>query len=217
MTTTFDAAEVLTAYQGIRERTVDLLRSIAPGQETIIVPSCPAWTVQQLVCHLVGTIDDIVNGRLDGAGSDAWTAAQVERHAGDSVAHLADLFEGTAASFDPVMAVIPAPVNLQIVMDQAAHEHDLRLAIGVFGAQDAPSIPIATAYLLGGLQRVNPQLVEQIRALPIDEFELFRSVTGRRSAAQLRAIGFPVEEFSTFLASSPIAISPVDIVDGSPA
>lgn len=217
MPATYDANEVLAAYQGIRERTVALLRSVTEEQATWTVPSCPQWTVQQLACHLFGTIDDIVNGRLEGVGSDAWTTAQVERHAGESVAALADRFEGTAVTFDPIMAVIPSPVNLQIVMDQGTHEHDLCLALGVAGVHDAPSIPMATAYLLGGLGSVNPDLAATIEGLPIDAFERFRAVTGRRSHAQLRALGVPVEEFSQFLAKSPIAISPVDIVDAMPA
>jgi len=213
VTTTYDAAHVLAAYQGIRERTVALLRTVTEEQEHLTVPSCPAWTVQQLSCHLFGTIDDIVNGRLEGAGSDAWTTAQVERHAGESVAQLADRLEGTAAAFDPIMVVIPAPVNLQIVMDQGTHEHDLRLALGAFGAHDAPSVPMGTAFLLNGLRKVNPDLADTIEGLPIDAFERFRAVTGRRSLSQLEALGIPVEEFSRFLVSSPISISPVDIVD----
>src|SRR5678810_745136 len=43
------------------------------------VPCTPLWTVRDVLSHVAGITDDITNGRTEGAASDPWTAAQVER------------------------------------------------------------------------------------------------------------------------------------------
>ena len=40
------------------------------------VPATPAWRAHDVLAHLVGVPDDVVNGRLDGLASDSWTQAQ---------------------------------------------------------------------------------------------------------------------------------------------
>ena len=50
-----------------------------------VAPATPKWTAHDVLAHLVGVPEDVVNGRMDGLASDAWTQAQVDRHAGASV------------------------------------------------------------------------------------------------------------------------------------
>ena len=170
MSTTFDPVDVLAAQQGIRERSLTLLRSLDDKQAAHIVPTCPDWTVAQLSCHLFGVTDDIINGRLENAGSNEWTAAQVTRHESKSLADLCDEWEASAETFDPIMLAIPEPVNLQIVMDMATHEHDIRLAVGVPGAHDEEAVRIGSTFLLQGLASRDAVLAAQIEDLDLTDF-----------------------------------------------
>ncbi len=211
MTTSFAPADVLAAQQGIRQRSIELLRSLDDEQAARIVPTCPDWTVAELSCHLYGVTDDIINGRLENAGSSEWTAAQVARHGSKTLAELCDEWEASADAFDPIMLVIPEPVNLQVVMDMATHEHDIRLAVGAPGAHDDVAIEIGSRFLLQGLANRDAALAAQIEDLDITEFERFRSLAGRRSLAQLEATGFPGEAYAATLATAPFSVTTIDI------
>ena len=215
MTTSFAPADVLAAQQGIRQRSIELLRSLDDEQAARIVPTCPDWTVAELSCHLYGVTDDIINGRLENAGSSEWTAAQVARHGSKSLAELCDEWEASADAFDPIMLVIPEPVNLQVVMDMATHEHDIRLAVGVPGAHDEEAVRIGSTFLLQGLASRDAVLAAQIEDLDLTDFEQFRSLAGRRSIAQLESTGFPAEAYAATLSGSPNALTLVDIDETS--
>ena len=43
------------------------------------VASCPDWTVREVTAHLVGVTADALAGNLADAGTDPWTAAQVDK------------------------------------------------------------------------------------------------------------------------------------------
>ena len=58
-----------------RDRIIDLVRGADPVTP---VPTCPAWTVKDVLAHVTGIPADIIAGRLDGVATDRWTAAQVE-------------------------------------------------------------------------------------------------------------------------------------------
>ena len=204
---------VLTAYQGIRSRTISLVRSLDASQALTPVPACPGWTVGNLLSHLYGVVDDILSGRLEGAGSDAWTNAQVIRHEGKSLDELCDAWENSAEGFDPVLLRIPSPVNLRIVMDQASHEHDLRHGVGQPGAQASDAVALGTIWLMDSLRAEDPALAACIAGVSVPPFEFFRAVSGRRSQRQLEALGFPAEQFAARLVGSPISVPEADLIE----
>jgi hypothetical protein len=43
------------------------------------VPATPGWEVHAVIAHLAGVMEDAMAANLAEAGSDPWTAAQVER------------------------------------------------------------------------------------------------------------------------------------------
>jgi hypothetical protein len=90
-----------------------------------------------------------------------------------------------------------------VVLDVAAHEHDIRGAVGDTGARDCPVVQIGAAVMLKGLQLPHPLIVEtehrEVRVGPADadgepgrlitsDFEAFRWRLGRRSRRQLAAM-----------------------------
>ena len=197
-------AEVVAAYRGVRSRLVELLRELPDSAATTVVPSCPDWTVAELASHVVGVVDDILENRMEGVTTDPWTQAQVERLRGLTLAELADRFEVVGRRFDPVLPLIPAPVNSQLVMDAVTHEHDLRDAVGRPGAQDSAAVTVALGWLLDLADGRAPGLADTLRASGAGDYDLLRSLTGRRTAAQMTAVGLPAERIVELLQGTPL-------------
>ena len=77
------------AYAGVRARVCDVLEAAGPDVGSRPTPATPEWTVHDVLAHLVGVADDVLNGRLDGAATDPWTANQVDLRRKMTVAELA--------------------------------------------------------------------------------------------------------------------------------
>ena len=213
MDSPYSPDDVLAAIGGIRTRTIGVLRAAGEERAAQIVPTCPDWTAKELACHMYGTCDDLLNGRLEGIGSEAWSQAQVDRHSGKPLDELLDEWAASGDAFDAMVPHIPRPANYQLVMDMATHEHDIRLAVGSPGAQDDPSLGIGSAYMLRNIAKMDADLAEQIQGSGLTDFECLRSLTGRRSVAQLEASGIDAEGLARFLAVSPMTIVEIDLVE----
>lgn len=202
--------DVCTAYLDLRHRVIDLLDGLDDDDADRPVPSCPRWSVRDLVAHVVGVPEDILSGNMDGVTTDAWTQAQVDRHAHQSIGELRACLAGLAEPFDPVLSIIPAPVNSQFVMDAVTHEHDLREAIGRPGAHDSEAVGVAAAWLLARPQitdELHERLTETMRA-DISQFVLMRALSGRMSIHAMDDIGLPGTEIAAALAGSPLSPPP---------
>ena len=108
-----------------------------------IAPATPEWRVHDVLAHLVGVTDDVVNGRLDGIASDPWTAAQVDARRDRSVAELLAEWDERRAAVRDGARRRAARVGGQALFDAATHEHDLRHALGAPGARDCDAVAIA--------------------------------------------------------------------------
>ena len=203
---------ILPAYQGARERIVTLLRHASPEDAERPIPACPGWTVADLAAHIAGLAEDLIAGRVEGAGSDAWTAAQVERHRGDTLNALVTSLEANADAFDGILPHVPAPVNSQIVMDTVTHEHDLRAALDQPGARDSDAVTVGLGYLLNGRGRHQPELVNALLSSGTDQWELMRALSGRRTAEQIARLGLNADAIVAGFKGSPISApeSPVE-------
>lgn len=195
--------EVRDAYIAVRARVVELLDELDEVDGDRPVPACPGWTVRQLVAHIVGVPEDILAGRTDGVASDAWTQAQVDRHAGESLADLRRTLVDLASVFDPLLVLVPAPMNSQFVMDAVTHEHDLREAVGRPGAQDSSAVEVALAWLLRFF-RLPAEASAQLAASGAPGFTVMRAMSGRMSVEAMNAAGLPGEEIARSLAGSPL-------------
>jgi uncharacterized protein (TIGR03083 family) len=206
MTFLLSDAEVSGAYVDLRARVVVLLRSAPPGSDEVTVPHCPTWTVAELASHMLGVPDDILNGRMEGVASDAWTQAQVERHRGKSLAQIADELEALAPRFDSMLAHIPAMARSQMTMDAVTHEHDLRHAIGKPGARDSRAVRAGCAWLKEWMDKRSIDGAERFFDSGVSDFDLLRCLTGRRNLAQIFALGLDGAAVSRALAGSPLRI-----------
>lgn len=205
-------AEVVEAYRLVRIELTELLRALPPTAGDLPVPHCPAWTVAQTCAHLVGVPEDILEGRMDGVTTDAWTDAQVRRHAGESLLDLADSSDRTMESFSTVLPSIPAPVNSQLVMDAVTHLHDVCRAVGRPGARDSLGVTVGSGWLLDRAESRRPGLGSRLASSGLSRFDLLRVLGGRRSLAQIDALGLDSVALSPLFDGAPLRppLEPID-------
>ena len=206
-------AEVSQAYVDLRARVVALLRQTPEQIATSPVPHCPTWTVNELASHLLGVPDDVVHGRMEGVASDAWTQAQVVRHQAKTLRQIADELAALAVQFDPLLPHVPAMSRSQMVMDAVTHEHDLRHAVGAPGERDSTAVRAGLAWLMGWCTRMNPATASAIAAVGASDFDVLRSLSGRRSMAQMAALGLPVDAIIQIQAGSPFRAPTHEVVE----
>lgn len=196
------------AYQGVRSRVHDL---VAGADRAAPSPLTPAWSVGDLLAHLVGLCADVVNGNLEGAATDPWTAAQVAARSGQSIEVLLREWSDAAEAFEAVLLAVPTVMSGQVVTDAVTHEHDLRHALGQPGAQASDAVEIAAGWIAaaaaGRKAEMTPAIAidygvgsvvwgagDPVASVSITAFEFVRTAPGRRSAAQILAAGFPSVE-----------------------
>lgn len=186
---------------------IALVRSLDDAMADMIVPHCPQWTVAMTVSHMVGVPESIMSGDMDGVTSDEWTARQVERHLGESLGLLAELWEKQRSRFDVICSAIPEPMVSNFVFDQVTHEHDIRWAVGRPGNRDSAAVTVAASWI----RTVHdPSLV-----VPdgLDDFEVLRSLSGRRSPDQLRRSGFDPAAVARSMERLPLSVPASTIGD----
>lgn len=196
--------QVCEAYRRTRESVLELLAQTPESAATRVVPACPEWTVQQTVSHLVGVPEDLLAGRMEGITSDAWTNAQVQRHAGESLHELRAALEETIAPFDAMLPAISSPSNSQLVMDALTHEIDLREALGLECEGSSLPLFVAKAWLVDLIERRGPSAIAAVQSAECSDLELVRALTGRRSAAQMDDLGLPGNQIVAALAGTPL-------------
>lgn len=197
-------------YGALRSRVSDLVREADDEQLERHAPAAPEWRVRDLVAHLSGITADINAGNLDGVATDAWTARQVDARRDWSIEQLLDEWDTEAAKVEAVMASLPEVAVGQMTTDAATHEQDIRGGLERPGARDCDAVVIgcdwgvqilagvadpadATLWIEteGGTTTVGSG-TRQV-GVRVDRFELFRTMTGRRSLEQILAFGWDCE------------------------
>jgi uncharacterized protein (TIGR03083 family) len=199
--------DVGAAYAEGRRRLTELVADLDEEGAATPVPTCPQWSVHDVVAHLAGVCADVLAGRIDGVGTDPWTDAQV-------AARRATPLKDVVAEWNEVAPAVEAmagdfgAAGYQWVGDQAIHEHDVRGALDRAGARDSETIGVGLRFMVPGfLQAVASRglPVLELRAgdrtwtsgdegdapaehLALAPFEALRAICGRRSPDQLRAL-----------------------------
>lgn len=199
------------------ETVENLISAVESGSDSESVPSSPGWTYREVMAHVTGIVDDMLNGRIEGMGSDPWTELQVSKRADDSTETIAAEWRGLVPQIP--WDFIGEAGGLALLQDLVVHLCDVRSGRGqapilddaFFAAldfdmerlrrraekvEDFPSVEVTAGdrnYSLGsGTEPVT---------LNAEPFELFRTVTGRRTreqAAQLDWSATPGEWLDHF-------------------
>lgn len=192
------------AYRGSRARLTALANELGDDGLATIVPTCPDWRIHDVLGHLIGLVADVSAGNTAAAGTDEWTAAQVDARRDRTGAELIAEWDGNGPGMEELLDGVPPSVGERIVGDIATHEHDVWGAVGRAGARETDAVTLGFeryATALGariseaGLPalRLNDTVVGEGDAgatVSAPTFELFRALTGRRSAEQVRGYGW---------------------------
>jgi Mycothiol maleylpyruvate isomerase N-terminal domain len=174
---------------------VALLESLDDHDWATPVPCTPGWTVRDVLSHVAGVTDDIANGRVEGAGTDPWTAVQVERWRDVDQATLIAQWN---SQIDGVADLLEQFGEVRPPIDCWSHEQDVRHALGRepnvpddfvegivtrFGA--VPVGPPVTITFADGTQSSIPGEGDTIELRGITQYEFARSRLGRRTRDQV--------------------------------
>jgi uncharacterized protein (TIGR03083 family) len=209
-------AEYAQAYGSLRRRVSDLVREADDGQLERHAPAAPDWRVRDLVAHLSGITADINAGNLDGVATDAWTARQVDARRDWSIEQLLEEWDTEAAKVEAVMPTLPEVAVGQMTFDAATHEQDIRGGLERPGARDCDAIAIGFDWSMPMLADMAERADATLRIVtevasenvgtgtrPVgvraDRYELVRTMTGRRSAEQIRAFDWDGEPMPELL------------------
>ena len=196
-------------YAQGRERISGLVVGLGEADVDTPVPTCPDWSVRDVVAHLAGVCTDVLAGNVAGVASDPWTEAQVRARRGRPMAEVVEEWSRAGPEVEALAPSFPGRMGEQWVADLITHEHDIRTALGRPGARDSEGLAVGLGFLVEmGMQSRFSELALpalDVRAgdrswtvgggrptgtLDATAFALFRALTGRRSQAQIRAFSW---------------------------
>ena len=224
-----------SVYAEGRRRVTELVAALSPEEAATPVPTCPDWSVHDVVAHLAGCCSDVLAGRTEGIATAAWADAQVAQRGDRSIAELLDEWTGAASPLEAAADRFPPPLGTVWILDLTAHEHDVRTALGRPGNRDSRGVDLALEFLVGealdGRLRARSLGPLDVRtparnwvvgldsagtpteaAVEASAFELFRALTGRRSRAQIAAFTWSVDP-EPYLDAFQLASFTTDAVD----
>jgi uncharacterized protein (TIGR03083 family) len=177
-------------YRTCRERVTELVSGPDVDPE-LVVPATPNWTVRDVIAHLSGISEDAANGNMAGAPGDEWTAAQVTRHRGTSMADLLAMWQQYAPGMEAFFSAPGGAAMAAGVFDVHTHEADLRNALGLPLQIPADALAWAGEGMRAGFAGVVDAAGLPQVELPISDVEWFRGRLGRRTEAEVRAYPWP--------------------------
>lgn len=195
-------------YASTRDRFIALVRSLDADRAEAVVPLTPGWTVRQVLAHVCGLNADVAAGLREGLGTDERTTHQVSVRADDDVDAICDEWLGHAEAMEALAAENDF-FGRRLTADLVVHLHDVQHGLGVEidrndeatvsgGRTYATHMPdrwveatgIRLAVDLGDGARFEPTggVGEEGLGLRATPYDFLRSVTGRRSRAQVEAL-----------------------------
>jgi uncharacterized protein (TIGR03083 family) len=190
-------------YLQTRTRLLDLAGSTDETAAARPVPACPGWTVKDTFAHLTGGCADVLDGRLDGAGSPAWTGRQVAERGGLDLGKVCAEWAERGVYLDEWLEANGTERTQFLAIDVWTHEQDIREPLGVsrmdgdrrvdylveralpvfdrrFTEAGAPALRV----VVDGAEQVLGSGAPEA-TLESDAYELMRILFGRRSQAQI--------------------------------
>lgn len=186
-TTTFDLG---AAYGAARGRIADLVRSIDAATEALPVPATPAWTVHDLVAHVVGVAADGTSGNMEGAPGEEWTAAQVARGKDVPIQGLLADWARSGPLMEAFLSSGAGAMAGAAVVDVHTHEADLRHALGRAVVVPDDFLRWVRARLGDGFDEAVAQAGLPAVTVEATGLEWFRGRLGRRTEAEVSAYGW---------------------------
>jgi len=199
-------------YERERHDFVSFVGGLTPLEVATTVPATPAWSVHDVLAHLVGIAADL-NAQEFGTGdSDAWTARQIETRRLDTIEQLADEWDREGPTFEAGLGLFGYDFGAHYLGDLLQHVGDVHTAVGRCPARDDIAVAVALDFYLGSFEetlaendlgavdvrvgddhwRLGPAPVRA--TLTAERYELFRSLGGRRTLDEIRALQWSGDE-----------------------
>ncbi len=188
----------IDAWQETYERVVALVADLPEEALSRPVPACPDWSVADLLAHVIGLGADVLGGDEPDDHRASWTQAQVEARRGRGRHELLAEWHQVSGPLREWMREHGSrPLN-----DVVIHEQDLRGAVQQPGGRDGAGVAIVRdrrveklAVAVAGLPAIELRGESWSWASGADagvlveasDFDLFRALTTRRTAEQLRS------------------------------
>src|SRR4051812_23541159 len=185
-------------YQNAHRRIVELVRSLSDEQVTSPVPGAPGWDVHDVLAHLAANTTDGIAGRITGMPDDEFTGEQVRHRKAATIEELIAEWQGNMPTMLDATRAGLAPPNLAV--DALTHEQDIRGAVGADRLDDPSALRFGLELFAVGLRfklkHANGLTLrleatdsdftlvagdgEPVATVRASEFELFRTLSGRR-------------------------------------
>src|SRR4051794_4449375 len=195
-------------YEAERVAFLALLRSVTTEQLGRVVPATPAWTVHDVLAHLVGITADLNAQRFGGGDADAWTELQIEARRLSSIDELAAEWDREGPQFETGLRLFGYQFGAHYLGDLVLHVADVKIALGLPAERDDIVIAVALDFYLASLEESLQQIeagAVEVRvgnecwrlgrgktrsSLEADRFELLRALGGRRTLPQVAAMAW---------------------------
>lgn len=194
------------AYRGCRARLTSVAKELDDATFASTVPTCPDWRIKDVYGHLIGLVADVAARNTADAGSDEWTAAQVDARRDRTRDELIAEWDEGGPALEELLDKLPPAGAEGIVGDIATHEMDIYGGLGRTDARDSDAVSLGFQRYANALgNRIKEATLPPLRlktpggdivagdGVPEAEvagsrFELFRALTGRRSPDQVRGL-----------------------------
>ena len=179
------------AYRAARERITALVAG-SDVDSNVAVPATPEWNVHDVVAHLSGIATDASTGNMEGAPGEAWTAAQVLRGAGRTLAEMLADWQQHAPMIEGFLSSPEGESVGNAVMDIHTHEADLRHALGLHVSAPPDVLRWAASRLRDGFHEQCGAAGLAPVVVTTADFEWFRGRMGRRTVQEVAAYEWSV-------------------------
>ena len=219
-------------YRAKRRELLALAHTLTEDELARDVPATPAWSVHDVVAHLVGITADLNALRFDDPDPDAWTDRQVRERRGATVADLEREWEAEADRFEEGLRLLGYELGSHYVGDLLQHTQDVRSALDREPIADDEALAVALdfyvdhfsqALVAAGAGAVEVRTGDEswtagagtvVATVEAARLELFRAFGGRRSESGLRTLSWTgdVDRVLPYVSAYPMPSSDADRV-----
>lgn len=224
-------SDIATLWQDLQQRWITLIEAATPEQLAARVPATPAWTAKELLAHVVGVDRDTLDGTDDDGKSEAWTQGHVDSRADASATEVVAEWRAMTPEVLAFIAAKSPEETGGLVLDGFIHEQDVRTLLpggpstsdgavqfgltvfggivgGGFGSAGLAPLQLQGTQWSGLLGDGQPAAV-----LSAPDYELFRTLTGRRSRAQVLAYDWSGDPTPYLDHLSPFGLRDTDLTE----
>jgi uncharacterized protein (TIGR03083 family) len=194
-------------YEQNRRAFIAIVRDASADELSRRVAATPAWSVRDVLSHVVGIPADLNAQEFGHGDAEEWTGRQVEKRRGLPTETVIEEWDREAPTFEDGLALFGYEFGSHYVGDLYTHMQDVRSTVGLPRGSDERTVLVALDFYLFSLDEAlrdsdQTGAVEivagdehhvvgsgtPVATLGADPFEILRTLSGRRSLNQIRSL-----------------------------